>query len=70
MNRDDIEITSFDLRHGMGVGGWNMVYVAHHKPTGCSVTWTTSGDEPPQRKMRERALMALELMVEVYDDYN
>ena len=65
MNRDDIEITSFDLRHGMGVGGWNMIYCAHHKPTGCSVTWTTSGGYPA--KMRERALMALELMVEVYD---
>lgn len=68
MNREDIEITSFDLRHGMSVGGWNMVYCAHHKPTGCSVTWTTSGSYPAsQHKMRERALMALELMVEVYD---
>jgi hypothetical protein len=68
MNRDDIELTSFDLRHGMGIGGWNMVYCAHHKPTGCSITWSVSGSYPvSQHKMRERALMALELMVEVYD---
>jgi len=65
---NDIEITSFDLRHGMGIGGWNMVYCVHHLPTGCSVTWTTSGSYPVNaHKMRERALMALELMVEVYD---
>ena len=69
MYRNDIEITGFhDLSTGMGIGGWNMVYCAHHKPTGCSVTWTTSGGSYPinAHKMRERALMALELMVEVY----
>lgn len=64
---DGVSIESKDLRVGMGVGGWNMRYTATHDATGCKVIWETHGSYPDnQRKMRERALMALELMVEAY----
>ena len=67
MKDKDILITGKDLRVGAGIGGWDMEWVAKHTPTECAVTWQTHGSEPlSQHKMRERALMALELLVEVY----
>lgn len=63
MNPRDIRIDSQDQRVGMGIGGWHMRWTATHQPTGCSITWETHGDH---HRMRERALMALELLVEGY----
>lgn len=63
----DIEIHGRDLRIGMGISAWDVEYTAHHIPTGCKVVWQTHGSEPQsQNKMRDRALMALELLTEVY----
>ena len=64
---NDVKITGEDRGVGMGIGGWHMRWTALHRPTGCSVTWETFGAHPqPQHRMRERALMALELLVEAY----
>lgn len=65
----DIHIEGRDLRVGMGIGGYDMEWTAIHEPSGCKVVWRTSGAYPEsQHKMRDRALMALELMTEVYHD--
>lgn len=64
---DGVRIDAEDMRVGMGIGGWDMRYTATHEATGCKVVWETHGSFPAsQRLMRERALMALELLVEVY----
>ena len=64
---DNLRIDGVDQRVGAGISGWDMVWTATHTPTGCAVTWRTVGGEPQsQHRMRDRALMALELMVEVY----
>ena len=68
MKDSDVSIGGEDLRVGAGIGGWDVRWVAQHTPTGCAVTWETHGSKPlSQHKMRDRALMALELMVEVYE---
>lgn len=64
---EGVKITGEDQRVGMGIGGWHMRWTAAHEATGCSVTWETHGGRPSQHTMRDRALMALELMVEAYD---
>lgn len=64
---DGVRIDCKDMRFGMGISGWDMCYTATHEPTGCKVIWETHGSYPAsQRVMRERALIALELMVEAY----
>lgn len=68
MNLADVTITGQDQRRGMGIGGWWMRWTARHEPTGCAVEWETRGRGPAsQHEMKERALAALELMVEVYE---
>lgn len=62
----DVRIDGKDQRQGMGIGGWHMRFTASHEPTGCSVSWETRGNEPRQWEMRDRAMMALELLVEAY----
>ena len=65
----DIRIDCTDQRKGMGIGGWDMIWTARHLPSGCAVTWRTVGSGPQsQHKMRDRALMALELLTEVYPE--
>jgi protein subunit release factor A len=67
LNPADVHIGGEDQRKGMGIGGYHVAWTATHTPTGCAVTWVTMGGEPQaQNKMRDRALMALELMTEVY----
>ena len=67
MKTSDVEIRAKDLREGAGIGGWNMQWTVIHVPTKCSVQFETNGSSPQsQNKMRDRALMALELMVEIY----
>lgn len=67
LNKDNTRIDGVDQRVGMGIGGWDMLWTATHTPTGCAVTWRTRGGEPKsQHSMRERALVALEMIVEVY----
>ena len=67
MRPEDVIISGIDQRKGMGIGGYHMRWTAWHAPTKCSVQWETSGGEPQaQNRMRDRALMALELMVEIY----
>lgn len=69
MKPKSVRIDGVDQRKGMGIGGWDIVWTATHDPSGCSVTWRTCGGEPEtQHKMRDRALMALELLSEVYPD--
>ena len=64
-----VTITGRDMRVGMGIGGYDMEWTATHEPSGCKVVWRTHGAYPEtQHRMRERALMALELLTEVYDD--
>lgn len=68
MNMADVRIDGKDLRVGMGIGGWDMEWTATHVPTACAVVWQTHGSEPQsQFRMRDRALVALELIVEVYE---
>lgn len=67
MDPKDVIISGEDQRKGMGIGGWHVRWTAWHAPTKCSVCWETWGGGPQsQHKMRDRALMALELLVEVY----
>lgn len=67
MRDEDLYVSALDLRQGMGIGGWNMEWTYQHLPTGCEVRYTTNGSSPgSQIAMRERALMALELLVEIY----
>lgn len=68
MQIDDVKISGRDLRVGMGIGGYDMEWTAEHMPSGCKVIWQSHGAYPEsQHKLRDRALMALELMVEIYD---
>ena len=65
----DIRIDGVDQRKGMGIGGWDMIWTVTNIPSGCAVTWRITGSHPQSHyRMRERALMALELMTEVYID--
>jgi protein subunit release factor A len=69
LNVNDIRIDGVDQRIGMGIGGWDVIWTATHIPTGCAVTWRITGSHPQsQHMMRDRALMALELMTEVYHE--
>lgn len=65
--QEAVTITGRDLRVGMGIGGWAMEWTALHHPSGCKIVWQTHGAYPAsQHGMKERALMALELLTEVY----
>ena len=67
--REAVTITGRDIRVGMGIGGWEMEWTATHAPSNCKVVWQQHGAYPASsHTLRERALMALELLVEVYRD--
>ena len=65
--RNDLEMSVEDQRKGMGIGGYHMRYTIKHKPTNCEISYETHGAEPAsQHTMKERAIMALELLTEAY----
>jgi len=65
---EGVRIDGRDLRVGMGVGGWDVEWTATHEPTGCKIVWQTHGSAPmSQHKMKDSALAALSLIVELYD---
>lgn len=69
MKDSDLEVKSRDLRVGMGIGGYDMEITITHVPSKCSITYQQHGSYPQSpHKLIERARMALELMVEVYED--
>jgi hypothetical protein len=68
MKDEDITITMKDLRVGMSIGGWDMEITITHNPSKCKLVFQQHGSYPESSyKLRQRALMALELMVEAYE---
>ena len=65
---EDIWIKSTDQRIGMGISGWHMRYEMLHLPSKCLVAWETTGSS--SWKMREKARLVMELLIEDYIDEN
>lgn len=67
---EEVEIRGEIMPHALGQwpGPRPQEWTVRHKHTGFKVVWNEARGRIPQHKMREAALAALELMVEVADD--